>query len=112
MIDVLTAELRAPITEDTAELYVGGTVFKTGPPALVGVEPQWLVHDTDRPDAPVHPERLAQALAEELDPPPAGPLSTEPGGQLELSSPPAPPAGTDPGRTLPPPGDVETGEDA
>ena len=33
MIDVLTAELRAPIHEDTAELYVGGTVFKTGPPA-------------------------------------------------------------------------------
>lgn len=33
MIDVLTAELRAPLTEDTAELYVGGTVFKTGPPA-------------------------------------------------------------------------------
>lgn len=32
MIDVLTAELRAPITEETAELYVGGTVFKTGPP--------------------------------------------------------------------------------
>ena len=30
MIDVLTAQLRAPITEETAELYVGGTVFKTG----------------------------------------------------------------------------------
>jgi hypothetical protein len=36
VIDVLTAELRAPITEDTAELYVGGTVFKTGPPARRG----------------------------------------------------------------------------
>lgn len=65
MIDVLTEELRAPITDETAELYVGGTVFKTGPPALVGVELEWLGHDTDRPDAPVHPERLAQALAEE-----------------------------------------------
>ena len=93
VIDVLTEELRAPITEETAELYVGGTVFKTGPPALVGVELEWLVHDTDRPDAPVHPERLAQALAEEFDPPLAGSLSTEPGGQLELSSPPAPLAG-------------------
>ena len=35
MIDVLTAELRAPITEETARLYVGGTVFKTGPPSPV-----------------------------------------------------------------------------
>jgi len=93
VIDVLTAELRAPITEETAELYVGGTVFKTGPPQRVGVELEWLVHDTDRPDRPVRPERLARALAEEFDPPLAGRLSTEPGGQLELSSPPAPLAG-------------------
>jgi glutamate--cysteine ligase len=93
VIDVLTEELRAPITEETAELYVGGTVFKTGPPALVGVELEWLVHDTDRPDAPVRPDRLTRALAEEFDPPLAGSLSLEPGGQLELSSPPAPLAG-------------------
>jgi hypothetical protein len=32
VIDVLTAELRAPLAEESAELYVGGTVFKTGPP--------------------------------------------------------------------------------
>ena len=90
MIDVLTAELRAPLTEEAAELYVGGTVFKTGPPARVGVELEWLVHDADRPAAPVRPERLAQALAEEPDLSLAGRLTTEPGGQLELSSPPAP----------------------
>ena len=90
MIDVLTAELRAPITEETAELYVGGTVFKTGPPERVGVELEWLVQDADRPDDPVRTERLAEALAEEFDPPLAGVLTTEPGGQLELSSPPAP----------------------
>jgi glutamate--cysteine ligase len=93
MIDVLTEQLRAPITEETAELYVGGTVFKTGPPRRVGVELEWLVHDADRPADPVRPERLAEALAEEFDPPLAGLLTTEPGGQLELSSPPAPLAG-------------------
>jgi glutamate--cysteine ligase len=93
MIDVLTAELRAPITEETAELYVGGTVFKTGPPEQVGVELEWLVQDADRPRDPVRPERLTQALAEEFDPPLAGLLTFEPGGQLELSSPPAPLAG-------------------
>jgi glutamate--cysteine ligase len=90
VIDVLTAELRAPITEETAELYVGGTVFKTGPPERVGVELEWLVHDAARPDDPVRTERLIEALAEEFDPPLAGLLTTEPGGQLELSSPPAP----------------------
>lgn len=90
MIDVLTAELRAPLTEESAELYVGGTVFKTGPPRRVGVELEWLVHDAARPDDPVRPERLTEALAEEFDPPLAGALTTEPGGQLELSSPPAP----------------------
>jgi glutamate--cysteine ligase len=93
MIDVLTEQLRAPITEETAELYVGGTVFKTGPPQRVGVELEWLVHDAGRPRDPVRPERLAEALAEEFDPPLAGLLTTEPGGQLELSSPPAPLAG-------------------
>jgi glutamate--cysteine ligase len=93
MIDLLTEQLRAPITEETAELYVGGTVFKTGPPRQVGVELEWLVHDADRPGDPVRPERLAEALAEKFDPPLAGVLSTEPGGQLELSSPPVPLAG-------------------
>ncbi|HEY6745881.1 MAG TPA: glutamate-cysteine ligase family protein [Mycobacteriales bacterium] len=87
---MLTAELRAPITEETAELYVGGTVFKTGPPERVGVELEWLVQDAARPDDPVRTERLTEALAEEFDPPLAGVLTTEPGGQLELSSPPAP----------------------
>jgi glutamate--cysteine ligase len=93
MIDVLTEQLRAPITEETAELYVGGTVFKTGPPERVGVELEWLVQDADRPADPIRSERLAEALAETFDPPLAGLLTTEPGGQLELSSQPAPLAG-------------------
>jgi glutamate--cysteine ligase len=93
VIDVLTEELRAPITEETAELYVGGTVFKTGPPGLVGVELEWLVAAADRPTDPVRPGRLDEVLADPFDPPLAGALSLEPGGQLELSSPPAPLAG-------------------
>ena len=93
MIDVLTEQLRAPITEETAELYVGGTVFKTGPPERVGVELEWLVQDADRPADPIRSERLAEVLAETFDPPLAGVLTTEPGGQLELSSQPAPLAG-------------------
>jgi glutamate--cysteine ligase len=85
MIDVLTEELRAPITEETAELYVGGTVFKTGPPGLVGVELEWVVQDAEDPTAPIDPGRL-EAFGGPLE----GTLTTEPGGQLELSSPPAP----------------------
>jgi glutamate--cysteine ligase len=90
MIDVLCAELRPPLTEEAAEFYVHGTVFKTGPPGRVGVELEWLVHDVDRPDDPVHAQRLTQVLTDPFDPPLSGRLTIEPGGQLELSSPPAP----------------------
>ena len=69
MIDVLTEQLRAPITEETAELYVGGTVFKTGPPERVGVELEWLIQDAGRPADPVRSERLTEVLADTFDPP-------------------------------------------
>ena len=108
MIDVLTEQLRAPITEETAELYVGGTVFKTGPPERVGVELEWLVQDADRPAAPIRSERLAEALAETFDPPLAGQLTTEPGGQLELArSPPRWPAAS----PAPPPTSINSGSE-
>lgn len=90
MIDVLAAELRAPLTEESAGTYVRGTCFKTGPPRRVGVELEWLVHDVRRPDDPVPLDRLAAALSDPHDPPLDGRLTTEPGGQLELSSLPAP----------------------
>ena len=51
------------------------------------------MQDADRPADPIRSERLAEALAETFDPPLAGTLTTEPGGQLELSSQPAPLAG-------------------
>lgn len=83
MIDVLTAELHAPLTEQSAELYVGGTVFKTGPPCPAP--------GATRPHRPAHPQRLTEAPTAP-DPLRPGRLDTEPepGGQLEPSSPPAP----------------------
>src|SRR5215475_10338151 len=93
---VLSGDLDRPLSELAAEAYVGRTCFKTGPPALVGVELEWLVHDADRPQTPVPSERVWTALADLIDHPArpvlssGGSLTTEPGGQLELSSPPAP----------------------
>ncbi|MFJ1751334.1 ergothioneine biosynthesis glutamate--cysteine ligase EgtA [Kitasatospora sp. NPDC088134] len=85
----------AELTEASAERQLGAICFKIGPPALVGVEAEWFVHDTRCPGAPVDPARVAAALAvlpEAADGPvlPAGSrLTREPGGQVELSSPPA-----------------------
>src|SRR5215475_2212555 len=93
---VLSGDLDRPLSELAAEAYVGRTCFKTGPPALVGVELEWLVHDADRPQTPVPSERVWTALADLIDHPArpvlpsGGSLTAEPGGQLELSSPPAP----------------------
>jgi len=78
------------LREEDAEAYVHGVCFKTGPPARVGVELEWLVHDGSDPSAPVAAERLGAALdrlaARGLAN--GGVLTREPGGQLELSSPP------------------------
>ncbi|MEV4555435.1 ergothioneine biosynthesis glutamate--cysteine ligase EgtA [Kitasatospora sp. NPDC049285] len=83
------------LTESSAELHLGAICFKIGPPALVGVEAEWFVHDGRCPADPVDPARVAAALAalpSGADGPafPAGSrLTHEPGGQVELSSPPA-----------------------
>jgi glutamate--cysteine ligase len=85
-----------PLTEASAETHLAGICFKIGPPALVGVEAEWFVHDTRCPEAPVDPARTAAALAALPDHPdgprfPAGSRFTrEPGGQVELSSRPSP----------------------
>ncbi|WP_345710020.1 hypothetical protein [Kitasatospora paranensis] len=100
-----------PLTEASAETHLAGICFKIGPPALVGVEAEWFVHDTRCPEAPVDPARTAAALAALPDHPdgprfPAGSRFTrEPGGQVELSSRPSPPPPTAPrtsGATRPP----------
>jgi glutamate--cysteine ligase len=81
-----------PLTESDAEEHIHGICFKTGPPAKVGVELEWLVRDARDPGLPVDQQRVAVALAglgaaEAL--PGGGRLTTEPGGQVELSSAPA-----------------------
>lgn len=84
-----------PLTEASAETHLAGICFKIGPPALVGVEAEWFVHDSRCPEQPVDPARTTAALAalpEDHDGPrfPAGSRFTrEPGGQVELSSRPA-----------------------
>jgi ergothioneine biosynthesis glutamate--cysteine ligase EgtA len=102
----------ARLTEADAEAHVHGICFKTGPPARVGVELEWLVRDRRDPALPVQAEQVAAALdgVSPQDPadeqassgqargsvrnqypslPSGATLTVEPGGQLELSSAPA-----------------------
>ena len=81
-----------PLTERDAEVQVHGICFKTGPPARVGVELEWLVRDRRDPTLPVDQQRAATAVAPLSAAgalPGRGTLTTEPGGQVELSSAPA-----------------------
>jgi glutamate--cysteine ligase len=102
----------ARLTEADAEGHVHGICFKTGPPARVGVELEWLVRDRRDPALPVRAEQVAAAL-DGISPkgpadeqansghapgpvrykypslPSGATLTVEPGGQLELSSAPA-----------------------
>jgi glutamate--cysteine ligase len=105
-------------SRDAAEHYVGLVCFKIGPPRLVGIELEWLVHDAHDPTAPIPAGRLAAALGEwgpgylhrPRDAPPptrngvrhkvaaqqhstplprGSAVTVEPGGQVEISSLPA-----------------------
>ncbi|GAA0479785.1 ergothioneine biosynthesis glutamate--cysteine ligase EgtA [Streptomyces sp. NPDC046215] len=77
------------VGEAEADSLVRGICFKTGPPRLLGVELEWLVHDLGDPARPVAPPLLA-AAADRLRALPLRSLITvEPGGQLEFSSRPA-----------------------
>ncbi|GAA1236374.1 ergothioneine biosynthesis glutamate--cysteine ligase EgtA [Kitasatospora nipponensis] len=82
-----------PLTQSSAEAYVASTCFKIGPPRRVGVELEWFVHDSARPDSDPDPDKVAAALDTlRLDPdnpllPLGSRLTREPGGQVELSSP-------------------------
>lgn len=84
-----------------AEAYVASVCFKHGPPRLLGVELEWLLHRPLVPDIPPGAALLRAALGphtpRSLDPSsPALPLpagsavTVEPGGQIELASPPLP----------------------
>jgi glutamate--cysteine ligase len=99
----------ARFTEEDAEAQVHGICFKTGPPARVGVELEWLARDRRDPALPVRAEQVAATLAGFGPPdgnghagqsappvqyqlpsfPSGASLTVEPGGQLEISSAPA-----------------------
>ncbi|WNI20845.1 ergothioneine biosynthesis glutamate--cysteine ligase EgtA [Streptomyces sp. ITFR-16] len=78
-----------PLGEGAAEDLLRGICFKTGPPRIVGVELEWLLHDRDHPHRLVPPHRLEAAAAAVRALPLSAALTFEPGGQLELSSRPA-----------------------
>jgi glutamate--cysteine ligase len=82
---------------EDAQAYVASVCFKHGPPRLVGVELEWLLHRPHAPRAATDAAALRAALGAHapttLDPAsPALPLpagsevTVEPGGQLELAS--------------------------
>ncbi|HYH29956.1 MAG TPA: ergothioneine biosynthesis glutamate--cysteine ligase EgtA [Pseudonocardia sp.] len=84
-----------------AETHVGSVCFKHGPPRLIGVELEWLLHRPPQPRSAPDAAELAAALGPHaptgLDPSsPARPLpagstvTVEPGGQVELATAPRP----------------------
>ncbi|MFG2043255.1 ergothioneine biosynthesis glutamate--cysteine ligase EgtA [Dactylosporangium sp. NPDC048998] len=92
------ADHDAVITEiEQAEGYIASICFKTGPPAAVGVELEFTVHERDDPSATLDRDRLCQALGDHApatlraDSPAlplrhGGSVTLEPGGQVEISS--------------------------
>lgn len=97
---------------EAAEAFVTRICFKLGPPRLVGLELEWLLHDRRTPTEPLASNRLAAALGPWSPPalhfseaprdpqasrlsnaPPILPngsaVTVEPGGQLEISTAPA-----------------------
>ncbi|PPK66903.1 ergothioneine biosynthesis glutamate--cysteine ligase EgtA [Actinokineospora auranticolor] len=87
-----------------AEAYVASVCFKHGPPRLLGVELEWVVHHRDDPRRRLDPDHLAAALgphtpvtlrpdSPHLPLPSGSPLTLEPGGQVEISSLPSPALG-------------------
>ncbi|GAA4810243.1 ergothioneine biosynthesis glutamate--cysteine ligase EgtA [Streptomyces ziwulingensis] len=83
------SEPRTAASAAEVEALVRGIAFKTGPPRLLGVEVEWLVHELRQPRLPVTPERLDAVYDALRTVPLRSALTVEPGGQLELSSPPA-----------------------
>jgi glutamate--cysteine ligase len=81
-----------PISETDAEAMIKAICFKTGPPAMIGAELEWLVRDATNPSLSVPYPRIRDVLDDLEQPgvlPGAGLLTLEPGGQVELSTAPA-----------------------
>ena len=76
-VDV-TADDRVLRDVGEARSYVAGVCFKTGPPALIGVELEWTVHHADDPQRPLQREIVAHALHPHApaDPRPPRPRTT------------------------------------
>jgi glutamate--cysteine ligase len=92
---------------EAAEAFITRICFKIGPPRLVGLELEWLVHDRRTPTEPLLSNRLAAALGPWCPPalrlapvpprsgatapimPNGSTVTVEPGGQLEISTSPA-----------------------
>jgi glutamate--cysteine ligase len=98
---------------EAAEAFVTRICFKIGPPRLVGLELEWLLHDRRTPTEPLTTNRLAAALGPWSPPalhfseasrdsqtsrhsnapaptmPNGSTVTVEPGGQLEISTAPA-----------------------
>ena len=92
--DTTAAQVAAgsPISEPDAERLIRAICFKTGPPALIGAELEWLVRDAADPRLTVPFWRIREVLDDLEKPgvlPGAGLLTLEPGGQVELSTAPA-----------------------
>jgi glutamate--cysteine ligase len=83
-----------------AETHVGSVCFKHGPPRLIGVELEWILHrppaQRSVPDAAALAAVLGPHAPSSLDPsspaqqlPSGSTVTVEPGGQIELASPPS-----------------------
>ncbi|RBM22616.1 ergothioneine biosynthesis glutamate--cysteine ligase EgtA [Prauserella sp. PE36] len=93
------ADVAARVVASRAEgeAYVASVCFKHGPPRLLGVELEYIVHDAGNPGLPLDPGRLADALGPHtprtlrqdspaLPLPGGSSLSLEPGCQVEIST--------------------------
>ncbi|MEU6641595.1 glutamate-cysteine ligase family protein [Saccharomonospora sp. NPDC046836] len=97
------ADIAARVVASRAEgeAYVACVCFKHGPPRLLGVELEYIVHDAAEPGRPLDPGRLATALGPHaprtlrpdspaLPLPGGSSLTLEPGCQVEISTAPLP----------------------
>lgn len=87
--DARTATAHEALTEEEAARHVAENAFRTGPPATVGVELEWLVRPTHDRLARTQPSVIGALLNETGTAPRHGHVTFEPGGALELSSHPA-----------------------
>jgi glutamate--cysteine ligase len=92
---------------EAAEAFITRICFKIGPPRLVGLELEWLVHDRRKPDSPLSPARLAAALGPWC--PPTLHDSLHAATARSVAEPPEPSALPDPAPSTPTPATMPNG---